>query len=123
GSAGCTRSLAGVCIRAGRDRPHSVPLSASSSAPFGGGREQRGDGAAQGLEAVEPDLLARPRALHHTAQPAGVVVPEAHDEGRVLAKVLWRLHPLAPVVMTHACLCSRDRCTRSSVSESCPAAW
>src|SRR5207245_9593828 len=38
---------------------------------------------------------------HHTAQPAGVVVPEAHDEGRVLAKILWRLHPLAPVVMTH----------------------
>src|SRR5712691_4103377 len=77
-------------------------MSSSSSAPFGG-REQRGYGAAQGLQAVEPDLLSRPRALHHPAQSSGVVLPDANDEGRVLAKMLCRLHALAPLVITHAC--------------------
>src|SRR5712692_9169655 len=74
-------------------------MSSSSSAPFGG-RKQRGYGAAEGLQAVEPDLLSRPRALHHPAQPSGVVLPDANDEGRVLAKMLCRLHAPAPI--THA---------------------
>src|SRR5882672_8882064 len=77
-------------------------MSSSSSSPFGGGRKQRGDGAAQGLQAVESDLLPRPRALHHPAQPSGVVLPDANDEGRVLAKMLGRLHAPAPLVITHA---------------------
>src|SRR6267142_1810659 len=86
---------------AGRGRPHSFPVSSSLSAPFGD-REQSGYGAAQGLQAVELDLLSRPRALHHPAQPSGVVLPDANDEGRVVAEMLCRLHPPAPLVMTHA---------------------
>src|SRR2546425_6890566 len=80
--------------------PHSSPMSSSSSASFGG-RKQRGYGAAQGLQPVEPDLLSRPRALHHPAQPSGVVLPDPNDEGRVLAKMLCRLHAPAPLVITH----------------------
>jgi hypothetical protein len=43
------------------------------------------------------------RALHHTGQPSGVVLSDASDEGRVPVKMLWRLHPLASLVIPHAC--------------------
>src|SRR5258706_5504504 len=75
-------------------------MSSSSSAPFGG-RKQRGYGAAQGLQAVELDLLSRPRALHHPAQPSGVVLSDPDDQSCVLAEMLRRLHAPAPLVITH----------------------
>src|SRR5260370_2654884 len=89
-------------MRAGCGRSGSFPMWSSSSAPFGGGRKQRGHGATQGLQAVELDLLSRPRALHHPGQLSGVVLPDANDEGRVLAKMLCRLHAVPPLVVTHA---------------------
>jgi hypothetical protein len=70
---------------------------------------------------MEPGLLACPHALHHTAEPSGVVLPDADDKRHVLAKILGRLHPRAPFAT--ACLFSLDGCTRAAVPGSFPAAW
>jgi len=51
---------------------------------------------------VEPDLLSRLHALHHAAQLPGVVLPNTNNEGRVLARVLRRLHVPAPFAIVHA---------------------
>src|SRR6202022_4587540 len=84
------------CRPRGRRIPHRVTPS-SSSISLDAGREQRGHRAAQRLQPVELDLLARPHPLHHATQPARVVLPHANDQRPVLPEILGWLHALAPV--------------------------